>query len=156
MNTITDKDLSEDEKQHAIAMTEVGDDKWGEQREDHFGYASEEERKAKRGLEDWELVEYVPLSQKGVPRWFIAVIVAVLLVAIGLSFPFWGHRPGYEHAWLDWGFGGAILYLIVFGGFVYFMVNKYSPTVDGMEEQSGDLNPAQNTKPADSHKNKKE
>ena len=31
--------------------------KWGVERDDHFGYASEEERLAKRGLEDWELVE---------------------------------------------------------------------------------------------------
>jgi len=138
MNAITDKEISDEEKQQAIALTEVNDEKWGEEREDHFGYASEEERKAKRGLEDWELVEHVPLSQKGVPRWFIAVIVAVLLVAIGLSFPFWGSRPGFEHKWIDWGFGAAILYLLVFGAFVYFMVNKYSPSVDGMEEQPGD------------------
>lgn len=132
----TDKELAEIEKQRAISMTEVDGEKWGEERNDHFGYDSEEERKAKRGLEDWEMVEHIPLSQKGVPRWFLAVIVAVLLVAIGLSFPFWGNRPGNEHRWVDWGFGGAILYLIVFGGFVYFMVNRYSPTVDGMEEEA--------------------
>ena len=139
----TEKELSEEEKQQAIALTKIDGEKWGEQREDHFGYASEEERKAKCGLEDWELVEHVPLSQKGVPRWFIAVIVAVLLVAIGLSFPFWGNRPGYERSWVDWGFGGAILYLIVFGGFVYFMVNRYSPSVDGMEEDMAHSNSPQ-------------
>jgi hypothetical protein len=142
MNVSSENNASED-KQQSTPLTEVKGDKWGQQRDDHYGYASEEERKAKRGLEDWELVEHVPLSQKGVPRWFIAVIVAVLLVAIGLSFPFWGNRAGYERSWVDWGFGAAILYLIVFGGFVYFMVNRYSPSVDGMEED--EVDPAHDT-----------
>jgi len=116
-------------------LTKVQKEKWGEIPADNFGYTSDEERRSKRGLEDWELVEKIPQSQKSVPKWFLAVIAAVLLVAIGLSFPFWGDRPGYERAWIDWGFGAAILYLLVFGGFVYFMVNKYSPNVDGSEEQ---------------------
>jgi hypothetical protein len=115
-------------------LSEVKQDKWGEVPEDNFGYSSDEERRAKRGLEDWELLESVPRSQKGVPKWFVAVIVAVLLVAIGLSFPFWGDRPGYERDWINWGFGAALLYLAVFGAFVYFMVNKYSPSVDGIED----------------------
>ena len=102
------------------------DVKWGELPENNFGYASDEERREKRGLEDWEMVESIPESQERVPPWFFAVIVAVLLVAIGLSFPFWGERPGYEKVvWLDWGFGVEILYLVVFGTFVYFMVNFY-------------------------------
>jgi len=117
-------------------VTAVKNEQWGEIPEDNFGYQSDEERKAKRGLEDWEMVENIPASQKGVPKWFIAVIAAVLLVAIGLSFPFWGDRPGYERQWFDWGFGVALLYLLVFGGFVYFMVDKYSPSVDGMEDET--------------------
>lgn len=98
---------------------------WGETPDNHFGYASEEERLAKRGLEDWELVDRIPDSQRGVPVWFIAVIVMVLLVAIGLSFPFWGDRPGYERDWVNWGFAAAIVYLLIFGSFVYFMVSLY-------------------------------
>ncbi len=117
------------------SLGEVKQETWGQVPEDNFGYSSDEERRAKRGLEDWELLESVPRSQKGVPIWFVAVIIAVLLVAIGLSFPFWGDRPGYEREWINWGFGAALLYLAVFGTFVYFMVNKYSPSVDGMEEQ---------------------
>jgi hypothetical protein len=116
-------------------LGEVKQEKWGEVPDDNFGYSSDEERRAKRGLEDWELLESVPQSQKGVPMWFVAVIVAVLLVAIGLSFPFWGDRPGFERDWINWGFGAALLYLAVFGAFVYFMVNKYSPSVDGMEDK---------------------
>ena len=128
----TDKQPRQENK----PITEVDTKKWGEIPADNFGYGSDEERRNKRGLEDWELVEKIPQSQKGVPKWFIAVIAAVLLVAIGLSFPFWGDRPGFERSWIDWGFGAALLYLAVFGAFVYFMVNKYSPNVDGAEEKT--------------------
>ncbi len=130
---MVEQNIDKDKDQHQ-ELSEVTHRKWGEIPDDNFGYASDEERRNKRGLEDWELVEKVPLSQKGVPKWFLAVIVAVLLVAIGLSFPFWGDRPGFEREWIDWGFGVAILYLLVFGGFVYLMVNKYSPSVDGTED----------------------
>jgi len=126
--------MKENDEQSTQELSDVTREKWGEIPDDNFGYASDEERRNKRGLEDWELVEKIPQSQKGVPKWFLAVIVAVLLVAIGLSFPFWGDRPGYERQWIDWGFGAAILYLVVFGGFVYLMVNKYSPSVDGSED----------------------
>lgn len=98
---------------------------WGKKRDDHFGYASEEERLAKRGMEDWELVDKIPESQRGVPKWFLAVVAVVLLVAVGLSFPFWGDRPGYERSWFNWGFVAALLYIAAAGTFVYFMV-KYS------------------------------
>ncbi len=104
---------------------------WGERPDDHFGYASEEERLAKRGMEDWELVDKIPESQRGVPVWFIAVVVVVLLVAIGLSFPFWGDRPGFERSWFNWGFVAAIAYLIGAGTFVYFMVNLYGSQAAG-------------------------
>lgn len=134
----------QNEKQQELS--EVKDKKWGELPDDNFGYASDEERRSKRGLEDWELVEKIPQSQKGVPKWFLAVIVAVLLVAIGLSFPFWGDRPGFERTWVDWGFGAAILYLLVFGGFVYVMVNIYSPSVDGSEDIDPSGNTAKNEK----------
>lgn len=131
---------SNDGENSQTPLAEIRDEQWGEDRDDHFGYASDEERRAKRGMEDWEMVEHLPRSQKGVPLWFLAVIVAVLLVAIGLSFPFWGDRPGYERAWFDWGFVIAIAYLLVFGTFVYFMVNHYSPSVDGIEEEDNDSN----------------
>lgn len=104
---------------------------WGRKPKDNFGYASDEERRANRGLEDWELTEAMPESQKRVPPWFFAVVAVVLLVAIGLSFPFWGDRVGYERDWINWGFGAAIAYIIVFGGFVYFMVNMYGSKMAG-------------------------
>jgi hypothetical protein len=107
------------------------DSEWGESPQDHFGYGSDKERLAKRGLEDWELVNAIPESQRKVPVWFIAVVVVVLLIAIGLSFPFWGDRPGYERSWINWGFGAALLYIGVASAFVYFMVNLYGSHLGG-------------------------
>lgn len=104
---------------------------WGEQSEDHFGYASDEERMAKRGLEDWELVEKIPESQKGVPYWFFAVIAVVLLVGVGLSFPFWGNRPGSHPDWFNWGFVAALFYIAAAGTVVYFMVQLYGSSTGG-------------------------
>ena len=98
---------------------------WGVEDPHHFGYASDEERRAGRGLEDWELVEKIPESQHKVPYWFVAVIVVVTLVAVGLSLPFWGDRPGYERAWFDWGFAAALVWIVAGYAFVYYMVNMY-------------------------------
>ncbi len=104
---------------------------WGEKPQDHFGYASDEERRAKRGLEDWELVETIPESQKGVPYWFVAIIITVLLVAIGLSFPFWGNRPGQQQEWFNWGFIAALFYIAAAASMVYFMVQLYGSASGG-------------------------
>lgn len=112
-------------------ISSVDEAEWGEQHKNHFGYASDEERRAKRGLEDWELVDTIPESQRNIPIWFLAVVVVVLLVAIGLSFPFWGDRPGYEREWIDWGFGAAIIYVSVAATFVYFMVRLYGSRIGG-------------------------
>lgn len=126
------------EEQETKPVGEVKKADWGEIPEDNFGYASDEERRAKRGLEDWELVEKIPESQEGVPRWFLGIVVVVLLIAIGLSFPFWGDRPGYEREWINWGFGAAILYIAVFGTFVYFMVNFYGSKAAGRLDSDKD------------------
>lgn len=121
--------------------------KWGEPRKDNFGYTSDQERLEKRGLEDWELVEKIPDSQKKVPYWFMAVVVIVLLVGVGLSFPFWGLRPGVVVNWVDWvkdpGFLGSLVYIAVAAAFVHYMVNMYGSKVGGrldsdVEKQSED------------------
>lgn len=129
-----------DEDKRNLRDLHKDDTQWGKLPEDNFGYSTDEERRAKRGLEDWELVEKIPESQRGVPRWFLGIVVAVLLVAIGLSFPFWGNRPGHEREWINWGFGAAILYIAVFGTFVYFMVNFYGSNAAGRldGDESGD------------------
>jgi hypothetical protein len=115
----------------AESVTAVEETPWGVLPADNFGYASDEERRAKRGLEDWEMIDAIPEAQLPVPRWFIGIIVAVVMVAVGLSFPFWGDRPGYEREWINWGFGAALLYIAVFGAFVYFMVNFYGSKIAG-------------------------
>jgi len=108
---------------------------WGELRKDNFGYASNEERLEKRGMEDWELVEKIPESQLNVPYWFWAVVVIVLLVGVGLSFPFWGLRPGVVVKWTDWvkdpGFLGSLVYISLAGAFVWYMVNMYGSAAAG-------------------------
>lgn len=111
-------------------LTDV-ESQWGEAPKDHFGYANEEERRAKRGMEDWELVSAIPDSQAPVPKWFLGVILVVLLVAIGLSFPFWGDREGYEREWFNWGFVIAIVYIAVASLFVHFMVKMYGSKMTG-------------------------
>jgi len=98
---------------------------WGKESGDHYGYASDEERLNKRGMEDWEMVEHIPESQKRVPKWFYAVILGVLIVAFGLSLPFWGDRPGHARPWFTMGHLYAVLYFIVAFIFIFFMVNLY-------------------------------
>ena len=120
--------MSEQDKEDPQEIEDVEKQQWGKLPEDNFGYASDEERREKRGLEDWEMVENIPEYQGRVPRWFYAVIAVVLLVAIGLSFPFWGLRPGDDRPWFDWGFGVALLYIAVFGTFVAIMVAASSPS----------------------------
>ncbi len=105
--------------------------KWGQEAEDFYGYSSEEERLAKRGLEDWEMVDKIPESQASIPKWFVAVIIAVLLFAIGLSFPFWGDREGFEREWFNWGFALALVYIAICAGFIYAMLSLYGSKAGG-------------------------
>ena len=119
---------------------------WGKVDAEHFGYESDEDRKSKRGLEDWELVEKIPESQKPVPYWFFAVVVVVALVGIGLSFPFWGLRPGDERPWIDWGFLVALVYMAGAGYFVWYMVRMYGSSKAGRLDSD-----PEKEKPEDDH-----
>ncbi len=122
--------MATDDDKEGTPLSNV-ESNWGKRPEDHFGYASDEERMAKRGLEDWELVEKISESQKGVPYWFVGVIITVLLVAIGLSFPFWGNRPGVHPDWFNWGFVAALFYIAAASAVVYFMVQLYGSSSGG-------------------------
>jgi len=116
----------EDELQDESRMpTESVTKEWGKIPEDHFGYASEEDRLNRRGLEDWELVEKIPESQRRIPTWFIGIIVMILLVAFGLSLPFWGDRPDHPRAWFGWGQVAAAVYAVIASIFIYFMTTLY-------------------------------
>jgi hypothetical protein len=125
--------LEQKDKQPELA--EIKPQHWGEQNKENFGYDSDEERLEKRGMEDWELVEKIPASQRNVPYWFMAVVVIVLLVGVGLSFPFWGLRPGVTVDWKDWvkdpGFLGSLVYIAVAAAFVYYMVYLYGSSSAG-------------------------
>lgn len=113
---------SSDEQRHPLQGARQ---EWGSIPADHYGYASDEERLEKRGMDDWEMVEHIPESQKRVPKWFAGVIVGVLIVAFGLSLPFWGDRPGHVRPWFTMGHLYALLYCIVVGAIIYFMTTWY-------------------------------
>ncbi|MDQ6968066.1 MAG: hypothetical protein Q9M14_05215 [Mariprofundaceae bacterium] len=89
----------------------------------------------KQGMTDEEIIASgVGLESRGrVPKWFWAIIVVVVLVAYGLSEPFWGDRVGSPRPWFTWGHVGALAYMLVFGGFVYFMTMMYGD--DGGEAE---------------------
>jgi hypothetical protein len=125
----------------------VRENEWGRHSADHFGYGSDAERLAKRGLEDWELVDKIPESQRGVPVWFLAVVAVVLLIAVGLSFPFWGDRPGYEREWWNWGFVAALVYFVVASVFIYFMVNLYGTHMAGRLDSDKEASPPEGRGP---------
>jgi len=135
-----------DEQKKSTPSLASVEPQWGKADPEHFGYQSDEDRKSKRGLEDWELVEKIPESQKPVPYWFFAVVVVVLLVGIGLSFPFWGRRAGDVRPWIDWGYLVAIVYIAVAGSFVWYMVRMYGSSKAGRLDSD-----AEKEKPEDDH-----
>jgi uncharacterized membrane protein len=139
-------------KQEDKHVTVPVESAWGKKSDNHYGYKSDEERKLKRGLEDWELVDSIPTSQKRVPKWFIGVIVAVAFVAISLSFPFFGLRRGMPFNWGGWGFGviAAIVYLSVMSVFVLIMVRMYGSEMGGRLDN--DVEKDQDEKAQEKHK----
>lgn len=106
------------------AVSAISEVEWGRERADHLGYASEEERIRKRGLEDWEMVERMTeVSDAKIPYWFFALFAVLLLVAVGLTFPFWGVRPGYERSWFDWGIPAGVAWVISTSALIYYFVD---------------------------------
>lgn len=89
----------------------------------------------KKGMTDEEIIASgVGLeSRNRVPKWFWAIIVVVVLVAYGLTVPFWGDRVDSPRPWFTWGHVAALAYILIFGGFVYFMTMMYGD--DGGEAE---------------------
>lgn len=114
---------------------------WGKLPSDHYGYASDSERLEKRGLEDWEMVENIPATQKRVPVWFITGVIIICLVSVGLSMPFWGDRPGYERPWFTMGHLFALFYGVGAFVLIYFMTRLYGSGKNdaGQEELDSDI-----------------
>jgi hypothetical protein len=105
-------------------VTPVEEVQWGEDRDDHLGYSSESDRITKRGLEDWEMVEKrADDSDHRIPYWFFGLFFVLLVVATGLTFPFWGVRPGFERPWFDWGIPAGIGWVVAMSALIYYMVD---------------------------------
>jgi len=115
--------MSEKSKSEQKIPDAVNEKDWGESSDDNYGYASDEERRDKRGLEDWEMVSSMEKSEAGIPFWFIAIFFVLLLVAVGLTFPFWGNRPGYERPWFDWGIPAGVAWVVVMSALIYYFVD---------------------------------
>lgn len=91
---------TEDSVKKGSANLNAISNQWGEQPDDNFGYATEEERRAKRGLEDWELLEGMSDSQPGLFAWLhtvvgsvIAGIVVFIIVAYGIYYISYHYGP---------------------------------------------------------------
>lgn len=125
-------DKSEGKNEHAITQ----ETKWGEIPEDQFGYKDVETRRTKRGLEDWEMLEEMEESETSIPYWFIAIFFLLLLIAIGLTFPFWGNRPGFERNWFDWGIPAGAAWVVVMSFVIYYVVDLRHVLKRRKEEKS--------------------
>ena len=110
-------------KQNETAKTQTNATQWGETPGDNFGYSNESDRHNQRGLEDWEMVATMETKSAPIPYWFMALFLVLLLVAIGLTFPFWGNRPGYERDWFDWGIPAGVAWVIVMSFVIFYFVD---------------------------------
>jgi len=113
--------MSDEKISNQVSETETTG--WGEKSASNYGYADDQERLDKRGLEDWEMVETMEKSTIGIPYWFVAIFIVLLLVAIGLTFPFWGNRPGFERPYFDWGIPAGAAWVIVMSFVIYYFVD---------------------------------
>lgn len=91
---------SENSLKEEPASLNAIDNRWGEQPDDNFGYTTEEERRARRGLEDWELLEGMANTQPGLFDWLrtvvgsvIAGIVIFLMVAYAIYYISYNYGP---------------------------------------------------------------
>jgi len=129
-------DSQESKEPLVDAIEEV---QWGEDRKDNLGYKDESDRYDKRGLEDWEMVEYMSeKSDHKIPYWFFALFIILLLVAIGLTFPFWGVRPGFERPWFDWGIPAGAAWVISMAAVIYYLVDYRVAQEEKKEQQEKD------------------
>ncbi len=76
-------------------------------------------------------------SSQRVPKWFWSILIVTILIAYGLTVPFWGDRAGSPREWFNWGHVAAFAYIAVFGSFVYFMTMMYGSD-DEMDDDAQD------------------
>jgi len=125
-----------EDKKKPSSVSEPG---WGKTSDSNYGYANEEERKDKRGLEDWEMLNSMDESKVGIPYWFIAIFFVLLIVAIGLTFPFWGNRPGYERPWFDWGIPLGVAWVVVMSFIIYYFVDLRHQIAERKEKREKEM-----------------
>ncbi|MDQ6998784.1 MAG: hypothetical protein Q9M17_08715 [Mariprofundus sp.] len=103
-----------------------------------FGGGQSRPTKAKKrvGMSDDEIIASSSglESSKRVPKWFLAILVVMVLIAFGLTVPFWGDRVDNPRPWFTWGHLAALAYVLVFGGFVYFMTSMYGSDDEDSDE----------------------
>ena len=92
------------------------------------GQYRKKEKTERLGMTDQEVIDSGSglESKHRVPKWFLAVLIVLVLIAYALNLPFWGDRVDNPRPWLTWGHLAALLYMLVFGGFVYLMTTRYN------------------------------
>lgn len=94
--------MAEEERKQFKRLSDLDpiENEWGAPPDDNFGYTSEEERRAHRGLEDWELLDKMSDSQPGLFDWLHTVVGAVIvgvvifaLVAYGIYYIAYHYGP---------------------------------------------------------------
>jgi len=94
----------------------------------------------KVGMTDAEILASGSGLEKSqrVPTWFWSILIVMILIAYGLTVPFWGDRAENPRDWFNWGHVAAFAYIAVFGSFVYFMTMMYDSSDHADDDSSDD------------------
>jgi len=96
-----------------------------------------QEDRPRKGLEDWEMLRTREEPPLKIPYWFIALVGALFLGAVLLSFPLMGTRSGFERPWLDWGLAVGVGYGLISLTVIYFFLkNKKSSNEERVSKSS--------------------
>ncbi len=92
--------MNSKENNHNDKLTPI-EDHWGEIPDNQFGYTDENERHAKRGLEDRELTESVTTSQHYFPKWLLHFTLISAVCAISYIIYYRFTHSGKVHSWIS-------------------------------------------------------
>lgn len=102
--------------------SQVGGTRWGEIPQDNFGYKDAQERRAKRGLEDWEMVED-HVVRNGTPgsskKWMLYSMLGAAAASAVLLLYLINTSPGEMNFWTSGHFSNGVFVLIFFCVVVY-------------------------------------
>lgn len=107
---------------HGESINELDDVRWGEIPQDNFGYKDSTERKAKRGLEDWEMVDDhvirndVPNSSR---NWMLYSMLIAAVISGAVLLYLIGTTPTDLNYWTSERFSNGVFVLIFFFVLVY-------------------------------------